>query len=39
VARGLLAMEAFRAAFGSIFTFGAALVAAQIVVGLFVKRR
>ena len=39
LARGLLGMEAFRAAFGSIFTFGAVLVAAQVGIGFFVNRR
>jgi MFS family permease len=39
VARGLAGMEAFRAAFGSIFSFGAALVAALVLVGFFVNRR
>jgi MFS family permease len=39
LARGLAGMEAFRAAFGSIFSFGAALVAALVVVGFFVNRR
>jgi MFS family permease len=39
VARGLAGMEAFRVAFGSIFSFGAALVAALVVVGFFVNRR
>jgi MFS family permease len=39
VARGLAGMEAFRAAFGSIFSFGAALVAVLVLVGLFVNRR
>jgi hypothetical protein len=32
-------MEAFRAAFGSIFSFGAALVAVLVLVGFFVNRR
>ena len=39
VARGLAGMEAFRAAFGSIFSFGAALVAVLVLVGFFVNRR
>jgi MFS family permease len=39
VARGLAGMEAFRAAFSSIFSFGAALVAALVLVGFFVNRR
>jgi MFS family permease len=39
VTRGLAGMEAFRAAFGTIFSFGAMLVAALVIVGFFVNRR
>jgi MFS family permease len=38
-ARGLMGMEAFRAAFGVIFSFGAALVGGLVVAGFFVNRR
>jgi MFS family permease len=39
VARGLMPMEAFRAAFGAIFSFGAALVGLQVLVGFLIQRR
>ena len=39
VARGLMPMEAFRVAFGHIFSFGAALVGLQILAGFLIQRR
>lgn len=39
LARGLMAMEAFRAAFGHVFNFGALLVGALVLVGILINRR